>query len=82
MVERLRGHWLWSVTAADASYLVSYWPAWSVRVGASLLTEGIDRGVEGGEEVIRIKGADEFVALELRSDGSLSSANTREKPWR
>ena len=40
-------------------------------LGASLLTEGIDRGIEGGEEVIRIEGANEFVALELRSDGIL-----------
>jgi hypothetical protein len=40
-------------------------------LGASLLTEGIDRGIEGGEEVIRIEWADEFVALELRSDGVL-----------
>jgi len=37
-------------------------------LGASLLTEGIDRGIEGGEEVIRIEWADEFVALKLRSD--------------
>ena len=40
-------------------------------LGACLLTEGIDRGIEGGEEVIRIEGANEFVALELRSDGIL-----------
>ena len=37
-------------------------------VSAGLLTEGVDRGVEGGEEVIWIEGANEFVALELRSD--------------
>ena len=37
-------------------------------VSAGLLTEGVERGVEGGEEVIWIEGADEFVALELRSD--------------
>ncbi len=37
-------------------------------VSARLLTKGVDRGVDGGEEVIWIEGADEFVALELRSD--------------
>src|SRR6266700_862503 len=37
-------------------------------VSAGLLTEGVDRGVEGGKEVIWIEGANEFVALELRSD--------------
>ena len=37
-------------------------------VSTGLLAEGVDRGVKGGEEVIRIEGADEFVALELRSD--------------
>ena len=40
-------------------------------VSAGLLTEGVERGVEGGEEVIGIEGADEFVALELRSDRGL-----------
>ncbi len=37
-------------------------------MSAGLLTEGVDRGVEGGEEVIWIEGADQFVALELFSD--------------
>src|SRR6266571_5171175 len=37
-------------------------------LSAGLLTEGVDRGVEGGKEVIWIGGANEFVALELRSD--------------
>ncbi len=37
-------------------------------VSTGLLAEGVERGVEGGEEVIWIEGADEFVALELRSD--------------
>jgi hypothetical protein len=37
-------------------------------MSTGLLTEGVDRSVKGGEEVIWIKGADEFVALELRSD--------------
>lgn len=37
-------------------------------MSARLLTKGVDRGVDGGEEVIWIEGADEFVALELRSD--------------
>jgi hypothetical protein len=37
-------------------------------LSTSLLAEGVDRGVEGGEEMIRIEGADQIVALELRSD--------------
>jgi hypothetical protein len=37
-------------------------------VSTCLLTEGLDRGVQSGEEVLGIEGADEFVALELRSD--------------
>jgi hypothetical protein len=37
-------------------------------VSTSLLTEGVDRGLEGGEEVLWIEGADELVALELLSD--------------
>ena len=37
-------------------------------VSTSLLTEGVDRGLEGGEEVIRIEGTDELVSLELLSD--------------
>ena len=40
---------------------------------ASLLAEGVDRGIEGGEEVIWIERADQFVALELLSDGVLES---------
>ena len=35
---------------------------------ACFLTEGVDCSVEGREEVVWIEGADEFVALELRSD--------------
>ena len=37
-------------------------------VSARLLAKRVDRGVESGEEVIWIEGADQFVALELRSD--------------
>ncbi len=37
-------------------------------VSVRLLTESVDRGVEGEEEVIWIERADEFIALELLSD--------------
>ena len=37
-------------------------------VSVRLLTKGIDCGVDGGEEVIWIEGADQVVALELPSD--------------
>ena len=37
-------------------------------MSAGLLTESVDCYVEGGEEVIWIERADEFVALELLSD--------------
>jgi len=37
-------------------------------VSTGLLTEDVERGVECGEEVIWIEGANEFVALELCPD--------------
>ena len=41
---------------------------WRCQVSSGLLTEGVDRRIKGGEEVIRIESADQVVALELRSD--------------
>src|SRR5437764_14056077 len=37
-------------------------------IGTGLSTKGIERGVEGGEEVAGVERADQLVALELRAD--------------
>ena len=69
--------WIGGEIIAGAGLVSSHKGRWLLGLGAGLLgrcplsaslsTEGVDRGVKGGEEVIWIEGADELVTLELLS---------------